>query len=164
MEKSRIKLFVILVAAIIGVDQYSKIWARQTLQGTGTKSYFNDVFRLIYVENTGAFLSMGSSLSDTTSMLLLTVVPILLLSLLVYFIFKKNYELTTMNFVGLCCILAGGASNIADRIMFDKHVTDFMNMGFGDLRTGIFNIADVSVSTGAIIILLFSNKKRKKEG
>lgn len=161
MEKSRIKLFITLMVTLIGVDQLSKIWARQNLKGGGSTSYFKDFFRLTYVENTGAFLSLGSSLSETTSLILLTVVPILLLSLLVYFIFKKNHELTTMNFVGLCLILAGGISNIADRIMFDRHVTDFMNMGFEDLRTGIFNMADVFVSTGAVIILLFSNKKKE---
>ena len=45
-------------------------------------------------------------------------------------------------------IFSGGIGNIIDRIMFDRHVVDFMNLGVNNLRTGIFNFADVYVTTG----------------
>ena len=45
-------------------------------------------------------------------------------------------------------IVAGGMGNVLDRMMYHRHVTDFMNMGIGNLRTGIFNVADMYVCAG----------------
>ena len=48
-------------------------------------------------------------------------------------------------------IIAGGLGNIIDRLLFDRHVSDFMNIGIQNIRTGIFNFADVCVTAGAIV-------------
>jgi len=50
-------------------------------------------------------------------------------------------------------ILGGGISNVYDRVRYNQ-VTDFMNMGFPDLRTGIFNFADVAIMLGLGVMLL----------
>jgi signal peptidase II len=44
-------------------------------------------------------------------------------------------------------------------LLFDRHVADFMNFGINHFRTGIFNIADVCVTSGLIGVLIFSIKK-----
>ena len=49
--------------------------------------------------------------------------------------------------------IAGGASNWFDRVS-DGRVVDFMNVGIGWLRTGIFNVADMAITTGVIVIIL----------
>jgi signal peptidase II len=59
-------------------------------------------------------------------------------------------------------MLAGGLGNIIDRLRFDRHVTDFMNLGIGSVRTGIFNFADLYVTFAAIGFLLFWNKWKDK--
>ena len=51
-------------------------------------------------------------------------------------------------------IFAGGASNLADRLLYDGYVVDFINIGIGSFRTGIFNIADVAITAGVVILLL----------
>jgi signal peptidase II len=48
--------------------------------------------------------------------------------------------------------VAGGASNLVDRITYGM-VIDFMNVGIGPLRTGIFNVADIAVVVGGILML-----------
>jgi signal peptidase II len=48
--------------------------------------------------------------------------------------------------------VAGGASNLVDRIAHGV-VIDFMNVGIGPLRTGIFNVADVAIMLGAGILM-----------
>jgi signal peptidase II len=58
----------------------------------------------------------------------------------------------------LSLIFAGGIGNIIDRLFFDRHVTDFMNIGIVHLRTGIFNFADVWITTGVFYLLLFGRK------
>ena len=60
-------------------------------------------------------------------------------------------------------ILAGGLGNIIDRIWHDRHVTDFMNVGIGSLRTGIFNVADMCVTAGVIGLVIISFTEKKHE-
>ena len=57
------------------------------------------------------------------------------------------------NLIGLSFIIGGGIGNIYDRIVHHS-VTDFMFLEYGSLHTGIFNMADVSVVVGTILILL----------
>jgi signal peptidase II len=47
----------------------------------------------------------------------------------------------------------GGASNLLDRITYGK-VIDFMNVGLGPVRTGIFNVADLAIMLGAAIVIV----------
>lgn len=65
-----------------------------------------------------------------------------------------------MKIFSLSLLFSGGIGNIIDRILFDRHVTDFMNLGVQNIRTGIFNVADVCVTAGAIGLLLFYKDKQ----
>ncbi|MFD1879315.1 signal peptidase II [Vibrio chagasii] len=55
-------------------------------------------------------------------------------------------------------ILSGGASNLYDRVINNGAVVDFLNIGFGSFRTGIFNIADIAIVVGALLLLLLGSK------
>jgi len=139
------------------LDRVTKIWALNTLSGMPVKSYLGDTFRLVFVENEGAFLSLGSDLSDGLRTILLTFFPVvILLALLVYTLFNNNLE--RIQRIAFAFILAGGFSNVYDRIV-DGKVIDFMNMGIGSLRTGIFNVADMSIMLGLFIMIPFLFKK-----
>jgi len=64
--------------------------------------------------------------------------------------------------VGFCCIIGGGIANVYDRIVYGS-VTDFLHLDFGGmLRTGIFNLADVSVMVGMGCLIVGSFKKKKE--
>ncbi len=146
----------ILVFSIL-LDRITKIWALNTLSGAPGKSYLGDTFRLVFVENEGAFLSLGSDLSDGLRTILLTFFPVvILLALFVYTLFNKNLD--RIQRIAFAFILAGGFSNVYDRIV-DGKVIDFMNMGIGSLRTGIFNVADMSIMLGLFIMIPFLFKK-----
>jgi signal peptidase II len=69
--------------------------------------------------------------------------------------------MTVMRVFSFALIFAGGIGNIIDRILYDRHVTDFLNVGFGNIRTGIFNVADICVTAGVIGILLFRKAATK---
>ena len=56
-------------------------------------------------------------------------------------------------------ILGGGISNEYDRIFNNRAVVDFMNMGIGQLRTGLFNVADVLIMIGVFILVFHSFRK-----
>src|SRR5204862_7809977 len=55
--------------------------------------------------------------------------------------------------LGVALFVAGGASTLADRVAYGM-VSDFMNIGIGSLRTGIFNVADMAIMLGAGILVL----------
>ena len=59
--------------------------------------------------------------------------------------------------VGLALLFAGGASNLVDRALRDS-VVDFMNVGLGPLRTGVFNVADVAILAGVALVVLANHR------
>ena len=123
-------------------------------------SYFHNTFRLDYVENTGAAMSMGDGLSKTASFWLLSILPLGFLVFLGGYVLLNSKEIGLLKLFSFSLIIAGGLGNVIDRIVFDRHVTDFMNIGILNLRTGIFNFADVCVTSGAIGLLLFYKDKK----
>lgn len=153
MIKKRIKILIliIIISLNIGCDQISKGYARENLQGKGTIEVLGDFFVLVYAENKGAFLSFGYNFPEPFKYILLSIFPLMILILLTLFMllnFKINYYLS----IGFSFILGGGFSNIIDRFIYKGQVSDFMNMGINQLRTGIFNFADLSIITGFLII------------
>lgn len=157
-RSAKILLFCISSLALISWDRASKELAKEHLKGKEAVSYFHDTFRLQYVENTGAALSMGDSLPKAASFWLLSILPLAFLLAMSGYVIKRSNEIGTAKLIAFALIIAGGLGNIYDRIVFDRHVTDFMNMGIGSLRTGIFNFADMFITAGAIVLLLSYKK------
>ncbi len=150
--KNRFKtvLFCMISFALISCDQVTKKLAKSHLMDQEPASYFHDTFRLEYVENTGAALSLGAGLPKPYNFVLLSIIPLLfLLALFVYAIININ-EFNLTRLLAFSLIFAGGIGNIIDRILHDRHVIDFMNLGIQNLRTGIFNVADVCITAGVI--------------
>lgn len=158
-KKNRYSLITLIVGLSIAFDQLSKIWIRNNFESYIEKSIIGDVFTLIKVENTGAFLGMGSELSEIPRILLLIVLPIIvLISISLYTYLEKTLDQTSI--IGFSLIIGGGIANIFDRIVYGS-VTDFLYINLGGIfKTGIFNIADVSVTTGMILILISSFKNK----
>ncbi len=147
--------------AFIGCDRVTKNLAKTHLKDKPELSYFNDVFKLMYVENTGAALSLGDNLPKTASFWLLSILPLAFLLVFLIYAYRHVNSMTVMRVFSFALIFSGGIGNIIDRILYDRHVTDFMNLGFGNLRTGIFNVADVCVTAGVIGLLLFRHAEKK---
>lgn len=145
------------IAANIAFDQVTKQIALAQLRGVPPQRFLGDTFRLLFVENDGAFLSLGSNLPEGLRYALLTLLPIAILALLLFYTLRSR-ELDTWQIVAYSFILGGGISNIYDRLLYGK-VVDFMNMGIGTLRTGIFNFADVSIMIGLFMLLPYLFKK-----
>jgi signal peptidase II len=162
--KNWLKVFLFCLSSIvfIGCDRITKNLAKEHLMYREPISYFHNTVRLEYVENTGAALSLGDELSKPLSFWLLSVLPLIFLSLVFIYAIRKISEFSFLKALSFSLIVAGGLGNIIDRIMFDRHVTDFMNVGISSLRTGIFNFADVCVTAG-VIGLLISYKEKKPE-
>ncbi|MBL8028268.1 MAG: signal peptidase II [Fibrobacteres bacterium] len=173
MKNKRVYLLIItllVILANIAADQITKEIARNTLPGKGAIQVVGDVFILVYAENEGGFLSLGSSMAPSARKILLTYLPVLIMAGMLIYLFymvatrKENEAENKMPLRQLICIaviLGGGISNLIDRFAYNGHVTDFMNFGIGGLRTGILNVADLSITFGAILMLLLSPSTKK---
>jgi len=162
MKLSRTLSIVLLIAGTIAADQISKIIVRAKVVPYQESSILGNYFTLNNVENTGAFLGMGSDLNPTIKLIFLMILPVFVLGYLLYYIFK-NRDMETYGLIALCSIAGGGIANVFDRIVYGS-VTDFLHIDLGGVfRTGIFNLADLSVTTGMIILLMGSFTNRNKE-
>ncbi len=156
----RLLLMFFLLTACIGCDQSTKAIATQTLSGRAPLSFLGDTVRLQYARNPGAFLGLGADLPPAWRFGIFTAANgLLLLGLLVY-LFKRK-DLSMVSFIALGLVIAGGIGNLIDRFGSDGRVVDFINLGIGrSFRTGIFNVADVAIMAGGIL-LLFAERKRR---
>ncbi len=162
MKLSRSALIIVLIVANIAIDQISKIIVRANVIFGSKSEIIGNYVTLHNVENKGAFLGMGSDLNPTLKLVLLLILPVIVLGLVIVHMFKDK-SLDKLTLIGFACIVGGGFANVYDRVRVGS-VTDFLHIDLGGVfRTGIFNIADMSVTSGMIMILWASFSQRKKK-
>ncbi|QWX85487.1 signal peptidase II [Cellulophaga sp. HaHaR_3_176] len=157
------KKFAILILVFfnVGCDQVSKKLVQNQVEKNDYIQLIKDNFILTHVENKGAMLGFGESFPPFVKIILLQVLPVIVLLLLLINILRKD-NLNRWLVIAFAFVIGGGIGNLIDRILHGK-VTDFFIIKLGFLKTGIFNMADVSVTTGVILILLLSIKNKKLE-
>jgi signal peptidase II len=155
----RIILILVVIAVNIGCDHFSKKIVKGSVLPYETIRVLNDHLTVTRVENSGAFLSAGDSMSKTSKHIFLTLIPIIAMILGLVYLFLKPVSGNML--IGLCFVIGGGLGNLFDRIMYGS-VTDFLFVKVGIFETGIFNLADVSIMTGMLLIFLqfFTRKDR----
>jgi signal peptidase II len=154
MNTKRI-LILVLILFNIGLDQFSKEYVRKNVVPGSRTELLGTQLQLMNVENTGAFLGMGSDSNPTVKLIFLLILPVIVLAAVVYYVFTSK-ALDNLSVIGLCCIAGGGVANLYDRFLYGS-VTDFLYIDLGGVfRTGIFNSADLSVTTGMILLLISS--------
>jgi signal peptidase II len=148
----RVVVLLLTLTACVGCDQLSKSAARSYLPRDTVVSLMGDTVRLQYAENPGAFLSLGAALPKSARRAVFTFgIAALVLSIFAVAIFVPG--LGTSQRIALACICAGGLGNLIDRVGQDGYVTDFLNVGVGSVRTGIFNVADLILMLGMAALL-----------
>jgi len=169
MNISKRNQFIFLIVALtVAIDQISKVLVRsfvaaRTATNPGEQiPLIKHYFTLMNVENEGAFLGMGSDLSEPLRIALLLILPIIVLGFVLRYILKDK-TLNYWSLLAFAIIIGGGIANVFDRVVYGS-VTDFFYIKITDfLRTGIFNMADLFVTTGMIMLLITSFKKDKKQ-
>jgi signal peptidase II len=138
------------IGATIGCDRVTKHVAATRLAEGPSRSFLADTFRLEYAENPGAFLSLGADWPGPVRTAIFGAGNALLLAL---FVVAMRRGWPTRTLLGMALFVGGGVSNLLDRIIHGT-VIDFMNVGIGPLRTGIFNVADLAIMLGVGIVML----------
>ena len=158
MHLNRARVFLImLVVLVVGCDQITKRIVRERVRRPRTM--LNGTVLLLHAENRGAFLSLGSNLPEKARTIIFVAGVAILIAVAFTMMWRNPTDLR--NAVPVALIAAGGIGNLIDRA-FRGAVTDFLVLRAGALHTGIFNVADVAITSGVAALLVFSIMRRKE--
>lgn len=154
-------MFAFLIAVFVFIlDRITKILAFNYLKGKVIE-VVPGFFRLVYAENKGAAFSLFSSFSGVGRFVFLILVPFIVIVGIVYvLVFKK--ELSFMEKISLSLILGGAAGNLYDRLVYGK-VIDFLDFYIGKYHWPAFNVADIAVFVGTVLLFLLYSLKSSKD-
>lgn len=150
----------LVLSTSIGCDQTTKRIAEQNLENT--HSFLFDTVRFQFIKNSGAFLGFGADFSPTVKAWLFLAFPIVFLLAASVFMVLSS-KLLHYHRILIALMISGGIGNLIDRALLSGHVTDFINLGIGPVRTGIFNIADVAIMIGAFGLIFFELREKYAE-
>lgn len=157
-RKVSLSCFFLVLVACVGCDHATKQAAGVLLRGAEPRTLFGDAIRLELVANPGAFLSLGADLpTSVRHALFVGLVPAFLALLCIAFL--RSGAASAAERVGLGLVAGGGLANWLDRILHEGTVTDFVSIGVGPLRTGVFNLADVALMAGVATLLLLASRR-----
>lgn len=157
-RNKRVMVYAAVTAVVVVLDQLTKIAAVRWLAGEGPRLWLGGSFRLQYVENRGAFLSLGASLPDAVRTGIFVVAVLAVLVMISVYILKGE-QVAGGELWAASLFTSGGVGNLIDRILFG-YVRDFANVGIGPLRTGVFNLADMAITAGAVVLLIHLFRSR----
>lgn len=146
-------LMLIILFSVAGCDRATKIAAKNYLSTSPPITYFSNLVVLDYVKNQGTFLSFGSGFPDHVRFWMFILVPSLFLCGFLIYVFITE-KFTYFEIIAFSIIIGGGTGNLYDRTFRSGQVIDFINIGIGSIRTGIFNIADLAVMIGSVMLAL----------
>ena len=156
----KIALVIAVAAAVVTADLVAKAMFERAFSDQPTLHLLGDTVRIGFVLNTGVFLSLGSALAPTTRFWLFVVgvggVLAMLLGLTL-----RDPRFRKPEVFAVAAIVGGGIGNLIDRVQLGA-VRDFLNVGIGSLRTGIFNVADMAITFGGIALILIPLLRKRR--
>ena len=151
INKIQTKLyFLSLSIFIVLIDQFTKYLMLYNKKLFINKDFL--LFKLDFVKTYGAAFNLFSG-----SRIFLSLISIFFSLLLIYLILRRN-TLNTLELYSYSFILGGTIGNGIDRI-YRGFVVDFINLNI--LNFPVFNIADISINIGFILLLynIFKNNR-----
>lgn len=155
-------LFSTLAGALLLLDQWTKHWIIATLKIHEGFAVVDGFFNIVHVRNPGAafgFLASAPPAFRSVFFLLATLAAILLI---LHYLRQTGIEKLSL-VVSLSMILAGAVGNLIDRVRFGE-VVDFLDLYVGNTHWPAFNVADASISIGAVLLAMSLFAKRKEGG
>ena len=140
-----------LIVVVLACDQASKVAARAYLRDAPPRDY--GILSLVYTENSGAFLSLGSGLPHLVRRVVFDGLVTIGIAMAAWFLLTGRIH-GRGDDVALALIIAGGVGNRIDRLRYGGFVTAFLNLHAGVLHTGVFNVADMAITGGVLWLAL----------
>jgi signal peptidase II len=158
----RVAALAAVLVASIALDVVTKAIASRCLLPGERHGFLGDTVRLELAHNSGAFLSLGAELPEAIRRHLFTWMVAVLVAGALWIAFRARSSARIA--YGAALVAAGGLGNLGDRIATGGWVVDFMNLGIGPLRTGIFNVADVALMAGVALVAWPERRREQRAG
>jgi signal peptidase II len=147
--------FVLAVAAIaLGLDQVTKWYIRHTVGLYESIVVLDSFFHITHVRNAGGAFSLFAGAPSAVRLPFFLLVSIVAIMALLLFVRRVEPQRRVLLFA-LGAILGGALGNFVDR-MTSGEVTDFLDFHWHGWYWPAFNVADSFISTGMVILLLYS--------
>ena len=140
-------LYFAVAALVVILDQASKRIIWELYKYTGGTDVIDGFIRISLSKNKGAVFGI---LSNTGQILL--IITIISIGVLMFFAYRMRFAPAHKR-VCLGLILGGAFGNLIDRLAAGE-VLDFLDMGIGTYRWPTFNVADIAVTIGAVLLIL----------
>jgi signal peptidase II len=153
--------YLAIAAGIFLIDQVTKAWATRTLRFGDVVQVIPGFLNFAYAQNPGIAFSMLDDHGDTGRWGLSIIA--LIAATLVLFFFWRTPRSDDRILGALVLILAGIAGNVTDRIRLG-FVIDFIDVQFGSWHYPTFNVADMAVCVGAVLLIIdmFLSKRSQR--
>lgn len=150
------KFKVFLTAIIIfTLDLLTKSMVFSYLLYGKSKTIISNFFSLVPTKNTGAAFSIFSDAN-----IFLIIVSVLILVYLLYLL-NKQIKFNKLNIISYGLLIGGLLGNLYDRIIY-KYVRDFFSFKIFNYDFAIFNVADIAICLGAILLIITLFKEGRK--
>jgi signal peptidase II len=150
--RGKLRLFLIVAALVVALDQLSKLWIRANLFQPDQIELVPGFLDLVHVENSGAIF--GLLPSHTELLIAIGIAGAVIILVFLYYFPPVN----NVGVVSFALILGGVVGNLIDRIRLNR-VTDFISIHWLKLfYWPPFNIADAVVIVGIFILIYYFYK------
>jgi signal peptidase II len=147
---AKIGIFFAILSGVLLLDISTKLLVQQHFSLYQQTDIIGEYVRLTYIYNPGA--AFGIHLGEHSRIIFLVLSLVALAALLGMYWFTPVSDRLRLAAIALIC--GGAVGNLIDRIRSESGVVDFIDVGVGTIRWPIFNIADIAVTTGAIVLAL----------
>ena len=139
-----------IVVTVVALDQATKWVVQTTMELHDRIGVLGDAIRLTYIRNPGAAFGIHAGSNSRLIFLGISIVALGILAGL----YRYTAAGDRLRLISISLIAGGAIGNIIDRLGSAAGVVDFVDVGLGDLRWPVFNVADVAVTTGAVVLAL----------
>jgi signal peptidase II len=146
--RKKITLYLTLTVGLIVIDQITKVIVQQNLRLYDPVPVIGEFFRLTYIYNRGA--AFGLHLGPW-SRIVFTILPVVA-AILLFMMYRQTPWRDKSRLVAIALVTGGAIGNLIDRLRSSRGVVDFFDVGFGDVRWPVFNVADIGVTIGALLL------------
>lgn len=151
-DGGKLGLFAGVLSAVVAADLATKLLIQRTFFLYEQVSVIGDYVRLTYIHNPGAAFGIQLGPPGYSRFIFLGLTIIALVALAGMYWVTPARDRVRLSAIALIC--AGAIGNLLDRIRSPEGVVDFLDVGIGELRWPVFNVADIAVTTGAIFLAL----------
>jgi signal peptidase II len=149
--KEKLSIFAAIIPSVLLLDFITKRWALDALDGGNRMELLGGFVPLTLAFNRGA--AFGISIGDDSRWFF---IPITILALgLLLVLLKQAERQDWLRLISISMVVAGALGNLYDRVRWNRGVVDFIGpIDLGIMDWPIFNVADMSITCGAVLLAI----------